>query len=411
MKKHLYLLILTTCIISCGKAKEAKTEDSKKEASLAYMKIDPPDMSSLQPLRMSEFVDSVEYVQLETTDDCLLRFILSASHVEDFFLIYDGSTIYKFDAITGKFLHKIGRQGQGPGEYAQQLESFCVDDSKRIILKPHIIRSMMAFDYNGKFLNNIEFDNSDDSIFTELYDLSILEMDSKYMVFQASLMTAEDARQPNDVIVYDYINKKIMHTIPNRLGGKYERHSNRFGGIKTAKDGDNIFYKSFYNDTLYAIHKENGITPCAVIDFGKYKVTDETFLSRDFMSDISGKLLINHLYLNNNFIFFHIFSWGYTYDFICKYDRNTGKLTYHSSHMINDIDGGANLYLDGLSRGIGNVISEYDITESENKKLFFLTLDKSELKYPELREKFERIHEKRDSEDNPLLMILHKKGE
>jgi len=410
MKKYIYFLALIVCIISCVKVKDTKVIE-EEVPSLIFMKIEVPNMSSLKHLRMSEFVDSIGYVQLETTENCLLKFTPIIYHVENFFLLSDFFGIYQFNSITGEFLRQIGSRGQGPGEFLN-IQNICIDNSKRVIVKDHAKQQhLMAFDYEGKSLNKIEFDSSDDSIFSTLfYSLSLIDINNEFMTYFAKMMPAGDAVQPNEIIVYDYINKKIIHTNPNRLKGKYERNSNQFGGIRTiTKHEDKIFYKSFYNDTLYSIHNENGIKPYAVIDLGIRKVTDETYLSRNFMTDISGRLLIDDLFINHDCILFRCFSFDNTYDFICKYDKSTGEMTYHPSLINNDIDGGANIGLYKLSGEICEVFPEYEVDNSEDKKRFFYTLDKSELKFPELQDKFKHMQDARDPEDNPLIMILHKK--
>ena len=52
----------------------------------------------------------------------------------------------------------------------------------------------------------------------------------------------------------------------------------------------------------------------------------------------------------------------------------------------------------------------YAFTESELKILNFALKDKSELKYQELRDKLKLMQEARDPDDNPMVMILHKKN-
>lgn len=42
-------------------------------------------------------------------------------------------------------------------------------------------------------------------------------------------------------------------------------------------------------------------------------------------------------------------------------------------------------------------------------KIIFSSLDKSELKYPELKDKFELNQRNRNSDENPLLMQFHLK--
>ena len=86
----------------------------------------------------------------------------------------------------------------------------------------------------------------------------------------------------------------------------------------------------------------------------------------------------------------------------------TKVFTYHSI-IINDIDGGYNLpRLNYFIAGLGQAYYP-DNFEEKNWNLVFSTLDKSELKYPELKDKFEAMQKKRDPDDNPLLMIFRMK--
>ena len=68
-------------------------------------------------LKTSQFVDDIEFVPLEITDDCLLSNHLKTIVVTSKdIIVYDYEGCYRFDR-SGKFLNKIGSRGQGPGEY------------------------------------------------------------------------------------------------------------------------------------------------------------------------------------------------------------------------------------------------------------------------------------------------------
>ena len=87
---------------------------------------------------------------------------------------------------------------------------------------------------------------------------------------------------------------------------------------------------------------------------------------------------------------------------------NTKDLTYHS-YILNDIDGGCNIWqINYLSRGLGSTYHP-DMVDDKNRESVFSTLEKSELKYPELKDKFEALQKKNAPEDNPLFMIFRMK--
>lgn len=410
MKKSVYLLILSVCIISCE-----RNEDKKTETSLIHLKIEKMDISlRLSPLRLSEFVDSIGYLQLETTNECFLPYdgVRYTLYVDNFLFLGDLHAILKFDAITGKFLGKIGSRGQGPGEYTQ-IQNICIDkDNNKIIVKERSKKNLTMYNYEGKYLEKINLDDMEETKLTTCYySLSLEDIDSQYMTFTADIMPVEYACQSNEIIIYDYRNKKIIHRLPNLMNGTYERYSNRMNGMRAGtRYGDNFYHKSFYNDTLYTINKDIGIKPYAIINLGDRKLPNEVFFSKDGLLKIFGKILINSIFINQYCILFECYfpgESGYGDYFICKYDITHNKLTYHQPGIINDIDGGPNVRsIRQLSDKVEYIIPS-DILNEKEKRSCFSTLDKSELKHPEYREKFEFIQKNRKIDDNPLLMMLY----
>lgn len=415
-KKIICSILALSGLVSCVNGNNSG-ESAEDKNALIQFKINKPDIASLQSLRLSEFVDSIEYVQLEATNDCLLPYYgRNKIRADNLLFDYNLSDILEFDITTGKYLRHIGSRGQGPNEYVQ-IQNVRIDaDNKRIIIKERSKESMLTFDYEGKPLGKMSFDDTL-SLFTScFYSLSLIDIDKQYMVYTTELIPAKVACHPYEVIVYDYVNKKLLHSIPNRIVYEDTRFTMNMAGMQTiTKHDKQIFYRSFYNDTLYLIDKEEGIRPYAVIDFGSRKLPLEVCFSRNGMSEIAGKMLINNIYKNNDCL---LMSCQVYYDaklddvgfFICKYDIATKKVTYHSN-IVNDIDGGANISVDFLSnngKGFVTPVSEYEGREESIDKAFS-NLDKSELKYPALKDKFEAMQSKRDPDDNPLIMILHKK--
>src|SRR5690606_33642192 len=79
------------------------------------------DMAQVEDyLYVQDVIDSIRYVMLETTDECLIGNI-SELYVDGQFIFIVDNTIFEsvfvFDE-SGHFLNKIGRLGRGPAEYA-----------------------------------------------------------------------------------------------------------------------------------------------------------------------------------------------------------------------------------------------------------------------------------------------------
>lgn len=107
-KKHLlggilYGLLMVACTTE-------KQQADVEEINISRQIVHPREV----PLR--DFAESVEFVQLETTDSFLMKGIYKLNMFENYFLI-DGNL---FD-LSGKFIRKIFREGPGPEEIAMAI--------------------------------------------------------------------------------------------------------------------------------------------------------------------------------------------------------------------------------------------------------------------------------------------------
>ncbi len=410
--KYIYILFLLFDLLSCHNADRV---DNKDTPPLYCLKIDKPDFSSLKPMLLSEFVDSIGYVQLETTPDCLLPYDRSGIIYGDFLFMVDLFSILQFDANTGKFLRQIGRKGQGPGEYVQVNEAIDKDNNIVYVKSPNRSSSLLSYNFNGDYLGDLQFvDDPEYPTFSNcFYSLRLVYIDNQYAIFTASFMPKEQACQPFELIVYDYRNKKIKHALANDMEGVYNRFSVNINGLRTiSRNDDGFYYKTFYNDTLYSVDVEKGIEPYAIIDLGtrKYPV-DDIFDNRRVDLAKVGKILINSMLINDDCIYLELMfindgSLRSVSGFLYKFDINTGESSYHSTVILNDIDGGKNTSIRSLLRET-DPITPLDMVEEGKEELVFSNVSKSKLKYPELKDKFDMMQSKRDPDDNPLLMKFY----
>lgn len=108
MMKYLFLLLLLAGLNAC------KYPDSQKFESVQVNL----DEHVQEEIKFSQFVDSMTSITLETTNESLLGKIKDVI-LEDTFLFVlpkEGNAVYIFNR-NGKYLRKINRRGNGPGEY------------------------------------------------------------------------------------------------------------------------------------------------------------------------------------------------------------------------------------------------------------------------------------------------------
>lgn len=142
MTKYILLLIvfvasLTGCTekkISVGKQPVINLSDNVEEVT---------------SLPLSDAAARMEIVPLELTDSSLIAEVTDVQVTEHNIWVRSSKSqsIFRFSR-EGKFLNKVGRIGQGPGEYSY-LSSFMVDDGRREVYLTTISTGVYAYDFNG----------------------------------------------------------------------------------------------------------------------------------------------------------------------------------------------------------------------------------------------------------------------
>ncbi len=80
-----------------------------------------PEVLNLPPagedlLNVSNFADTVLYVPLETTEESLIGNISGLWINDSIMLVSTGNRLLMFSE-SGKYMHQVGSNGRGPGEY------------------------------------------------------------------------------------------------------------------------------------------------------------------------------------------------------------------------------------------------------------------------------------------------------
>lgn len=92
--------------------------NGKKEKGDSLISIDiEANVKNMQQINLSQFTESIRYVQLETYDYLTFNtWSLECDFTDSLILANDLSKCLLYDH-NGKFISKIGNQGRGPGEY------------------------------------------------------------------------------------------------------------------------------------------------------------------------------------------------------------------------------------------------------------------------------------------------------
>jgi hypothetical protein len=114
MRKHIYLflLLITLLLVGCRE---------KPRSNLDLAIFNRGRIKEIEKIAFDnrKFIDSCEFVRLETSDESLFGEITQLETFDGKFYIFDRQTMkLKVFGHTGNFLYNIGKLGQGPGEYS-----------------------------------------------------------------------------------------------------------------------------------------------------------------------------------------------------------------------------------------------------------------------------------------------------
>lgn len=126
-------------------------------------------VTEVKQLPLSDAVQKVDIVPLETTNESLLSDFIDQIEVTDkFIFIYESRTgeIFRFNR-NGKFLNKIGKRGEGPGEYTY-LRGIQIDESKDELYAITTANGIYVYDFEGTFKRSIIDYNSLNKYFSSI---------------------------------------------------------------------------------------------------------------------------------------------------------------------------------------------------------------------------------------------------
>lgn len=247
MNRIFFIFTLLLCFLGC--------KEKPKEFDIPSFDL----MSNLQKAKLSDFVDSVQYIPLETNDSSLIGSISRVIATSHYIFIGDRVTnsVLVFSK-QGEFLNKIYRQGRGPEEYVR-LYDFDVNEKDSSIYF-YCGSKIQIYDYMGIYKQTIP-------IKTSVSPISIA-VSTNSIYFSTNYNTCND-KQPYNSIFINPNGKVIERTSPysTEIAGQIN-YSPRL-------------YFRFYNDTLlYFNNFENVIyeyseghsTPKFKMTFGKYEL-------------------------------------------------------------------------------------------------------------------------------------------
>lgn len=362
-------------------------------------------------LNLSEIVDDIEYIPLETKKDCLIGKIDAIRVVKDQVFLISNRQVYKFNK-SGKFICKIGSGGKGPGEFIKPIDIQIDEKGNSIFVLDQAINKIHEYTTDG--------------VWRKTMMIPIKGHPWQILCFENSILIFNQVLPPITTQLYK-INKQgeVVHKYPfmSELKGS-SQFTNALDYASFMKGNAFFDYTSAWNDTIYRVYKDDHPEPIFLVYYGKFKypLTGQ----REPANQPMKKEYVYQYWraITNHYLFFY---YGYNWDDrIAVFDRFNGKPVFNGSidnkenpryfddltrGIRNDIDGGRNISsISQFKFGNGNQLVKasdaLDLVESINTK------KEGELnpKYSQKRKAFLEMAKKLKEDDNPVIQIFHLKN-
>jgi hypothetical protein len=241
----------------------------------------------------------IRYVPLETSEECLIGHAYKTLirndkiYIADF---YTAMALFVFD-MDGKFLFKISKRGQGPGEYAS-FRDFDIQTNGDIYMFDQHRKKFLIYNSAGEYLQEIKSD----------FYLSCFCLVNNKMYWSE---LTERGKMFANLAVYDMENKKTDFMLKEKKNlHNVNANFNNFNFYYSP--GSGIYYSPKFSEIIYSI-SEKGVHPAIGIKNLKIPSEDiingwlqvEDIIERSRMIENSRYFVENaHIYETDKYITF-----------------------------------------------------------------------------------------------------------
>jgi hypothetical protein len=394
---NIYIKILVSIIILSGLLIRCRVNTDYQNQIYEF---DLKELPKISEVKLSDLgLIDIEYMPLQTNEQCLIPMINDIIFAEDFFLIHFYTLVFMF-RNDGKFVTKIGTEGRGPNEFTAVHDVDIERKSQNIYLVDGWQMKFFVFSKNGDFIKTIPTSNYS--------NISFQFTDSGILCYNTNSFANID----NSYQLIDTTGRIIKN-----FQNKYTRN---LGQKSTTIFNENLFYKfnrklykkEIYSDTVY-VFENHDFKPHFVILHGERLLTTEARSNYEHPILIEKFISQKNLFEFNDYVYYE-----FMYDF--KRGRNNFLRGYIASKLddtrlminsdlglVNDLDGGPNI-CPKIVKDNYTIISWIDASKL---KTYIASEDfkNSKSKYPERKRELEELAYKLKETDNPVLMFVKSK--
>ena len=251
-------------------------------------------------LNFFDNIDSIEMIELEINNNCVIGNVSKIILYENRYYIYDVLTnsVMCFD-INGRYLFHIGKHGNGPIEYNKIKDINLNEEAGYIEMYDRPNKMILCYDLNGNYSKKINIKE---------YFNSFVSTNDGYLC----QVVGDNPEQFNFIIANNKGKIKSKY-IPSKGLDKIDIKN------QITKDSDQIYFTHGCSYIIYSFEKEE-IVPKYFVDFNTSKIPDKYFKKQQIKTseffelfDRDYSMVIYSCYNSNNSFVFSYYKSNQTY--------------------------------------------------------------------------------------------------
>ena len=346
-------------------------------------------------VHLSDLASDIEYIQLETNDQCLLGQGVHLIAINNDDLIVPSTVFYRF-GTDGKFKNRISRKGKGPGEFVE-IGGYSFDSDNKAFYVIDRLGKVMKFSLDGQLI-------SEHRASLGLYSL-MLDEDRVFNFYPARFTGMPDGYR---VIINDLQGEPLrkLLTLDRQSRDDVKMLSLQNSRLYQYEDSTTIW--EGLCDTVYRITSSYEVIPRYIMDLGKRKipgVLSVSTLSPDYRKERDKYCMLMGLVESEHQLFLEVADRGEYKRLIWNKHTETCGSIPKDARLFNDIDGGPDFWPMGVTRdGRMFIILQIPFLKE------YLKLKSEDLvKYPDRQREFKRMLDNCNLNDNPIIMLISPK--
>jgi len=293
------------------------------------------NINNIKAINLSDIGKELLYIPLESTPACLINEINDIEFSDSYIFINETKRLLQFDK-SGKFIRQIGSQGRGPEEYIA-VTDFCIDNqSKEIYIIAYGKRLVFGFD--GHFIKSFSL---------SIRPFQIIIKDHNSLMYHLPNISGPKVDNRNSWIITDR-QEITLKIIKNQLL-RVSQPGLIIGDTPLYLFNNSAHFMEFGIDTLYYFFHDTDKKPYAIFILENLKMDIDPLITSSNKEEVGeklfGKLWINSIYENNDFLFIKFFR-GISDSVMCAiFNKKTAVVTILKDNVFrNDLNGGTGFW-------------------------------------------------------------------